>query len=188
MTAGATTTADLTCDQRTAEQPGHALELHGVQHLLEAVERQSASEASALAAYRHLAANPDPVVALVAGLAVEDEVRHQALTSRLAATLRDALQWTRSPEALPADGVDATTAAETLVSLRTLVQQEHRAAAELRRLASPDVRRFDALLSVLFDAMAADGEKHEHLLRFLVHRLEAAHPSPPEFLDEGEES
>ena len=187
MAGRAITPADVNCDERAAERPGHPLELHGVEHLLSAVERHVETESAAMDAYTRLATSADPVVALIAGLVLDDERHHHVLMLRVAATLRDALQWTRSPDALPGDVLDAPSAEKTLSTLRALVREEHEGAAALRSLARPEVRRFDGLMALLLDLMAADSDKHEHALRFLVHRLEAAHPSPAGSFDQGEE-
>ena len=77
-----------------------------VEWLLEAVERHARAEQDALAEYAFVAeASADPVVALVMRLILEDEERHHGLLRRIEATLRDALNWTHSPSALPVSSV-----------------------------------------------------------------------------------
>src|SRR5438874_11381717 len=74
-----------------------------IEWLLEAVERHASAEQDALAEYEFVAeASADPVVALVMRLILEDEARHHGLLRRIEVTLRDALNWTHSPSALPA--------------------------------------------------------------------------------------
>ena len=73
-----------------------------VEWLLQVVERHAAAEQDALGEYAFVAeASADPVVALVMRIILDDEVRHHGLLQRMKATRRDALEWTRSPSALP---------------------------------------------------------------------------------------
>src|SRR5207249_5749264 len=73
-----------------------------IEWLLEAVERHASAEQDALAEYEFVAqASADPVIALVMRLILEDEERHHGLLRRIEVTLRDALNWTHSPSALP---------------------------------------------------------------------------------------
>src|SRR5947209_727091 len=63
----------------------------------QALERQVAAEKDALDQYEFIAEpSGDPVVALVIRLILEDEERHHGLLRRMEASLRDALDWTRS--------------------------------------------------------------------------------------------
>ena len=74
-----------------------------VEWLLDAVERHAIAEQDALAQYEYLrTASGDPVIALVMQLILDDEERHHGLLKRIEATLRDAVEWTHSPTALPA--------------------------------------------------------------------------------------
>jgi hypothetical protein len=143
--------------------------------LLDAVERHAALEEEALGQYDRLAvASGDPVIALVMRLILDDEERHHNLLKRIATTLRDALNWTRTASALPhADSVSPTE--HNLASVaRALIEEEHAGAAALRRLAGRERGLDGGLDSLLLETMAMDSEKHAHLLRFVQVRLEAA--------------
>lgn len=147
---------------------------HGsVEWLLDAIERHAAAEADALDQYRHVAtASQDPVIALVMQLILEDEERHHGLLKRMEATLRDALQWTRSPNALPSSASQQAPAANDLAeAVRGLIDEEHTGARYMRELARQEERMNAGLNTLLFEMMAHDSEKHAKLLGFVRDRL-----------------
>jgi rubrerythrin len=147
---------------------------HTVMRLLSAVEHHAALEADALGQYEQLAvASGDPVIALVMRLILDDEERHHGLLKRIAATLKDALDWTHTPDALP-HGRETTPAQSNLADLaRTLIEEERSGAQALRRLAQREKGIDAGLDGLLLEMMAMDSEKHAHLLRFVQRRLEA---------------
>ncbi len=144
--------------------------------LLDAVERHATLESDALGQYQHIAdASGDPVIALVMRLILEDEERHHGLLKRIATTLRDALNWTHSPGALPRPG-DGAPATEDLTPVaRALIDEERTGAQALRRLAEREKGLIEdsGLNSLLLEMMAMDSDKHARLLRFVHRRLEA---------------
>ncbi len=160
--------ADMTLDER---DPGGESFIR----LLDAVERHATMEAEALGSYDHLAkASNDPVIALVMRLILEDEERHHGLLKRIASTLRDALNWTYSPGALPRSSADATPGAGDLSALaRVLINEEKTGAQALRRLAYREKGLGSGLDSLLLEMMAMDSDKHARLLQFVQHRLDA---------------
>jgi hypothetical protein len=86
--------------------------------LLNAIEHHASLEVQALGQYEHVAqASGDPVIALVMRLILEDEERHHGLLKRISSTLRDALNWTYSPDALPRATAGAEAMDEDLTSL-----------------------------------------------------------------------
>jgi len=145
-----------------------------VEWLLEAVERHARAEQDALAEYAFVAeASADPVVALVMRLILEDEERHHGLLRRIEATLRDALNWTHSPSALPSAALPQQPVARDLVAItRGLVQEEHSGARMMRDLAQREKGIDAGLHSLLLEMMAMDSEKHARLLQFVQQRLE----------------
>src|SRR6266571_1506401 len=108
-----------------------------IEWLLEAVERHARAEQGALAEYAFVAeASGDPVIALVMRLILEDEERHHGLLRRIEASLRDALNWTHSPSALPIASVPQQPVARDLVAItRGLVDEERGGAKMMRDLA-----------------------------------------------------
>jgi len=118
-------------------------------------------------------ASGDPVIALVMRLILEDEERHHGLLKRIATTLRDALNWTHSPGALPRPG-DGAPATEDLAPVaRALIDEERTGAQALRRLAEREKGLDSGLDSLLLEMMAMDSDKHARLLQFVHRRLEA---------------
>jgi hypothetical protein len=142
--------------------------------LLDAIERHASLEEEALGEYDRLAeASGDPVIALVMRLILEDEERHHTLLKRIAATLRDALNWSHTPGALP-NPDEVGLPDKNLVSLaRGLIDEEHSGASALRRLAQREKGVDGGLDSLLLEMMAMDSDKHAHLLRFVQRRLES---------------
>jgi hypothetical protein len=147
-----------------------------VERLVQAVERHIALESDTLDKYEELAtASGDAVIALVMRLILDDEQRHHGLLTRIATTLRDGLNWTHSPQALPhtSGGEDASRAADLADAARALVEEEFTGAQAMRRLARQERGLDSGLDSLLLEMMALDSEKHAHLLRFVERRLAA---------------
>jgi rubrerythrin len=157
---------DLLAEQ---DPPGARFE-----RLLSAMEQHVRGEASALGHYEQLAgATKDPAVELVMRLILEDEERHHGLLARIAATLRDALYWTHSPDALPSSRTpQEPLPGEWLNLVRALIHEERDGARALRDLAARERGINDGLDSLLLEMMALDSEKHARLLRFVERRLE----------------
>ena len=146
-----------------------------VEWLLDAIERHALAERDALQQYVELAtASNDPVIALVMRLILEDEERHHGLLKRMEASLRDALDWTYSPEALPSAGMPHQPVASGLAeTARALIDEERMGARFLRNLARQDKRIDGGLPSLLLEMMAEDSDKHARLLQFVRDRLAA---------------
>ena len=160
--------------------PAEQHALHGpapgtVEWLLDAIERHANAEEDALGQYEYIAtASDDPVIALVMRLILEDEERHHGLLKRIEATLRDALEWTHSPNALPASGTPQRPATRNLPeSASALIEEEHTGARHLRDIARQEKHVGTGLPSVLLEMMAMDSEKHAQLLQFVRERLAA---------------
>jgi len=139
--------------------------------LLQALNAHIAAEADALAAYRRLAETAlDPVVRMLMGLILEDEERHHSLMGRIAARLRDDLQWGHSAEALPTGQAEQPSDQE-MEALRTFIYGEQEGIRQLRRFADESAGIHDGLPSMLLEMMVTDSQKHEQILRFLYRRL-----------------
>jgi rubrerythrin len=144
-----------------------------VEWLLDAVERHAIAEQESLAQYESLrTASGDPVISLVMQLILDDEVRHHGLLKRIEASLRDALDWTHSPAALPAPvSPQQPVASELVESANALIKEERTGARYLRDLAHRQKDVNSGLQSVLIEMMAMDSEKHARLLQFVHDRL-----------------
>ena len=145
-----------------------------IEWLLDAVERHAQAEANALEQYEYVArASGDPIVALVMRLILEDEERHHGLLRRIEASLRDALNWTHSPNALPADAptTPEVAPADLAQLAHELIAEEHTGARYIRELAHKEKGIDGGLHSLLLEMMALDSEKHARLLDFVARRL-----------------
>jgi hypothetical protein len=142
--------------------------------LLRAVEDHVRGEAGALAQYEQLAtAAHDPAVEFVMRLILDDEQRHHGLLGRIATSLRDALYWTHSHDALPPSSSPREPLnGDWLRVAATLIKEERDGARALRALATRERGINDGLDSLLLEMMALDSEKHARLLRFVQRRLE----------------
>jgi rubrerythrin len=156
-------------------QPESGPQTGTVEWLLGAVERHATAEKDALDQYEYLGtASGDPVIALVMRLILEDEERHHGLLRRMESTLRDALNWTHSPDALPASRTPQPPVGTDLAgTARALIEEERTGAHYLRDLAKREKRIDAGLHSLLLEMMAMDSEKHARLLQFVHDRLEA---------------
>jgi hypothetical protein len=148
---------------------------YNIERLLQGVDRHVEAEADALGQYEYLeTASGDPVVALVMRLILDDEERHHTLLTRIASSLRDALNWTHSANALPNRPTDARPALAELASIaRALIDEEKTGAQALRKLARRERDIDGGLDSVLLEMMAMDSDKHARLLQFVQRRLDS---------------
>jgi rubrerythrin len=155
------------------ESHAHRPSPGSVEWLLDAVERHAIAEQDALAQYEYLrTASGDPVIALVMRLILEDEERHHGLLKRIEATLRDALEWTNSPGALPVPAPPQQPVTSELVETsNALIKEEHTGARYLRDLAHQGKDVSWGLPSLLAEMMAMDSDKHARLLKFVHDRL-----------------
>ena len=113
-------------------------------------------------------------IAMVMRLILEDEERHHGLLKRISSTLRDALDWTYSPDALPRATTSPEPTDEDLPALaRALIDEEKTGAQALRGLAQRERGLGGGLDSLLLEMMAMDSDKHARLLHFVQRRLEA---------------
>jgi hypothetical protein len=144
-----------------------------VEWLLDAVERHAAAEQDALAQYEYLrAASADPIIALVMQLILDDEVRHHGVLKRIEATLRDALEWTHSPDALPGTMPPRLPIGPELVETASaLIKEERTGAHYLRELAHQERQTSAGVPGALMEMMAMDSDKHARLLEFVRDRL-----------------
>jgi len=156
-------------------EPERGPEHGSVEWLLSAVERHATAEAAALSQYEHLAtASGDPVVALVMRLILDDEERHHGLLRRIESSLRDALNWTHSANALPNVPAPMQATEENLTGLaHELIDEEHAGARKMRELAQSEKGLGAGLHSLLLEMMANDSDKHAQLMRFVEARLSA---------------
>ena len=153
----------------------HGPERGTIEWLLNAIEHHASAEAGALVQYEELAvASGDPVVALVMRLILDDEERHHALLKRIEVSLRDALNWSQSPAALPNTTTPQPALHADLAAVaRDLIAEERSGARKMRELADQEKGISGGLHALLLEMMAMDSEKHARLLHFVQDRLHA---------------
>ena len=165
--------AELVVASMRLREQAEAASESPLEHLLRAVDTHASAEADALGQYEYLAeASGDPVIALVMRLILDDEVRHHGLLHRMATTLRDALEWTSSPAALPKGAPEARVPITFVNLANSLIEEERTGARALRRLAEQEKDINGGLDSLLLEMMAMDSDKHARLLQFVHRRLD----------------
>jgi hypothetical protein len=145
------------------------------ERLVRALEAHIAAESDDAARVDRLAhSSGDRAVKVLLELIVEDAQRHQELLRRMVSRLRQELDFTDAPKALPVPDVAASTATEeeSLTSLRALIRSEQEGARYLRHLARQDSELYGGYFALLLDTFARDGEKHVHLLRYILRHLD----------------
>jgi rubrerythrin len=170
---------DALCALRLDSLTEHDPDGSRMEHLLHVIESHIRGEASALVDYERLAvASNDGAVGVVMRLILEDEERHHGLLGRIATSLRDAVYWTRSDDALPSSvSPRESLSPELLTLVRALIKEEQDGARTLRDLAARERGIDDGLHSILLEMMALDSEKHARLLHFVQRRLQRRSPT-----------
>ena len=165
--------ADVICDLE-ARANGEEAVGRTVERVLPIVEAHARAEESALASYHELmTASGDQTVALVMRLVLDDEEQHHTLLRRITSSMRDALYWTHSRDALPHTSQPAGSVSSDLVALaRDLVREERQGASKLRDLAHQEQGINAGLDALLLEMMAMDSDKHARLLEFVAQRLD----------------
>jgi hypothetical protein len=145
------------------------------ERLLRALDAHAAAESDSLGQYEALATSTgDPVVGLLMRFIVEDEQRHHRLLEQMATTLRNGLEWTHAPDSLPTRTPDDTAPDYTaaIESTRGLIREEREGARYVRHLAHQEPNIYGGLYSLILEMIGQDSMKHEHLLRYVLKRLE----------------
>ena len=143
------------------------------ERLVRALEAHEAAEAESLDSYNQLAdGSGDAVVAALVRLVIEDEKRHQQLLLQMTSSPdgRDGVEGTYSSLPLTSAAAEDRTAA--IVATRALIREDREGARHLRHLARQEHQLHDGIYAILLESMARDSEKHEHILRYVLKRLE----------------
>jgi hypothetical protein len=151
-------------------QPGDSLS----ERLLRAMRLHVEEEDASVRAFKSVAAvTDDPAVRLLLNVIVEDEERHHGLLQRMAESFREELTGVYSSGALPS-GTGSKPPAEVIETVRTSLHKEHEGVAKIRQIAQQNTALYGGLFSLLMETMALDSQKHEHVLTFILKRLEDA--------------
>jgi rubrerythrin len=142
--------------------------------LMRALEAHAAAEAHDIATYEAIAARTnDPAVAILLGLVIEDEHHHHDLLRRLVSRLEDDVAFSAAASSDPlAVSEGAVPDPEMASTFRSLIRDEQEGARYLRHLARQEPRMHAGLFALLLESMARDSEKHAHILRFILKRLD----------------
>jgi hypothetical protein len=144
------------------------------ERLIRALEAHAAAEAHDIVDCERLVDQiADPAARLLLELIVEDEQRHHRLLQRMIRRLQEEVEFIPSPTALPVPSEEAMPEAEAAAaSVRSLIRDGHEGARYVRHLARQEPGLYGGLYAVLLETFARDSEKHAHVLRYLLRRLE----------------
>jgi hypothetical protein len=144
-----------------------------MERLAEAIEWRAELHARNVVTYAHIVAvTDDSVIAFVMRLIQEDEQRHRALVGRIATTMRDALNWTQTSNALPSPRLPSGHLTEQLAATAQNALDEARAdSLSARKLAEAFSGINGGLDAVLLESIAERRNTHAQLLRFILQRL-----------------
>jgi hypothetical protein len=151
-----------------------------IERLLETLNAHiDAQQASLLDHRRFVDSISDPVVRFLAQRVAESKNGHRNLLRQIAASLRDALYWTHSPDALPRpERVTGGEARQGHATLRELVRTERELGRTTYELARAYARIDGGLDALLLETMAMDSVKHERVLQFAARRLQRRAEAP----------
>ena len=142
------------------------------EELLHSVERHAQEESRAIESYAALAdRTSDGALRVLLELLIEDERKHHEIFLRIAARLRDDIEWTTSEGALPVAGAPVAGDPADRAFLLDAAREERRGAGELRAFARKRADLNGGLFSVLVESMADDSEKHARILSFAAARI-----------------
>lgn len=105
-----------------------------------------------------------PLAGYVLQLVRDNESRQAEVMTRVAASLQDALSWSRSADALPVRG-NGSERAEAIRQVQDLLALEQARAASARRLAKAYTDIGEGIEQALLESSAAVAESNAHLLK-----------------------
>ena len=140
------------------------------ERIIRALEAHVAAEAHDLGECERLSESLGGTRAhVLLGLIVDDARRHQILLRQLIERLAEEADPTQV-NGVESQGIQPSP--EAVATVRTLVRDEQAGARYLRHLARQYPHLDDGLCAVLLETIARDSEKHVHLLRYLLRRVE----------------
>jgi rubrerythrin len=143
------------------------------ERLIGTIEQHIRSEQDTIDLYRRLQSElPDPVLATIMRLIVEDEQHHHGALRQMATVLR--LGTPTAPAIVPRPDLGDPARSvlhPTISQLEVAAQDERKGADEFRQLARNEENGRDPLIALLLELMAMDSEKHERMLRFVLDEI-----------------
>ncbi len=145
------------------------------ERLRRTIQGHITAEADALADYQRLANSlPDPLVRRLLHFVLQDELLHHELLRRMASTLAGPAEAKAPEEKLPpGPRSEWKPLGDQLAAVRTLILKEGENARVMGDLAAKHTDIQEGLLSALMELMSTDSLKHQHLLEYVLRRLEA---------------
>jgi rubrerythrin len=150
------------------------------ERLIRTIEAHVASEQGAINLYRRLQADlPDPLLAAIMRLIIEDEEHHHRALREVATGLR--LGGQAAHVLVPRlDAAQSTPSVlrDVIAALDAAAEEEHRGASEFRKLAHSEEDQGNRFVALLLNLMALDSDKHERLLRFSLDEIRSGIQPP----------
>jgi rubrerythrin len=155
--------------------------MNTIDELLAAIEEHASREQGSIVAYHTMAADfADPILAQIMSLIAEDEERHHRVFRQMAILIRGNLaEWPAAATPPSQSGLSPRDRDAAIGLLRAATQEEQRGIRELRALARTHGDRYGGLLTLLFELMALDSQKHARMLRFVTRQLRAEKRASP---------
>lgn len=139
------------------------------QDLYDQLTAHVATEESVLGTYRQLASDAaSPDIAYLAGLIVDDEVRHHRIFEQLASSIRAEAELRQAADGvphIPLTRPDPTALLEATERLLAMEHEDRKALKELRRSLRPVAST--TLWALLVETMELDTRKHIAMLRYI---------------------
>jgi hypothetical protein len=117
-----------------------------------------------------------PLAKYLVGMVEDNQAKQLEVVDAMDASLRDALYWTYSPEALP--DVTGRERAAAIESLKKIIKLERDRARSARRLAKKYSGIDGGLEQALLEASAESSDSNIKLLRLIVNRLQETSEGP----------
>lgn len=139
------------------------------QELYDQLTQHVAAEEGILGSYRQMASDTaSPDIAYLAGLIVDDEVRHHRIFEQLASSIRAEAELRQAKDGvphIPLTRSDPTALLEATERLLAMEHEDRRALKELRRSLRPVAST--TLWALLVETMELDTRKHIAMLRYI---------------------
>jgi rubrerythrin len=143
--------------------------------LVHTIQAHAESETESIETYRRLAAqSPDTAVAMLLQLIIDDEERHHRVLHGIARMLRDDLDRSKTPCAVPEGRAEVVVVStEMAEAIRAAMEDERQATRRFRTLARRQAASQEGIITLLLERLAMDSQKHQCILAFIARRLKA---------------
>src|SRR5581483_667830 len=163
--------APRTTGSAALDQPVPAPGTSPTERLFAAVQKHRSEQAATCVRLRRLLHSVgDPLAKFVLDTVVESKMREEQLLRRLEATLRDALHWSHSSDALPRGGMGGSPALVPVVD--ELAQAEGEAEDRTRKLAKAFGNVDGGMEKLLLEKLAGERAACHGLLSLIRSRLD----------------